>query len=215
MKGPSLTVSLLVISLNVLAQGTVIFNNRVPGSVVTHVYGPEVGNPGRMITGNGPNDYPPGTTTYTGTLIQGSGYLAQLLAANGANQTDLQPASTAPVTFRSASGGAGFVNPITATLAGVPADAAVATIRMVVWDNTSGNYPNWNAATIAAWNAGTIAATMSPAFNLNAIGGINNPAPNLVGLQSFNFYFIPEPSFFALFGLGGAFFVAFLRKRKA
>ncbi len=115
MKGRSLTFGLLVISLNVLGQGTVNFNNRVTGTVVTHVFGPEPNAPWRSITGNG--------ATYTGALLQGSNYLAQLLAANGADAwpNDLQPASTAPVTFRSSSAGAGFVNPITATLTGVPA----------------------------------------------------------------------------------------------
>ncbi len=211
MKGVPLTLSLLLINLSVLGQGTVIFNNRVVGSVVTHVYGPEPGNPERSITGNGPNDYPAGTTTYTGAALEGSNYLAVLLAYSG---DVLQPASTAPVTFRTGAA-AGFVNPTTATLTGVPADANVATIRMVVWDNSSGNYPVWNGGTMAAWNAGAIVAGMSPSFTLHAIGGVSNPAPNLVGLQSFNLYFVPEPSLGTLFSLSGAMFVAWLRKRKA
>lgn len=214
MKKLLLTACAITFAVSVFAQGTVIFNNRVGGTVITHVYGPQAGNPNQSITGNGATDLPVGTTSYTGALLLGANYLSQLLAANGANAAadTLQAASTAPVSFRTAATGAGWVNATTATLSGVPADAAVATIRMVAWDNTSGNYTTWATAQ-TAWQAGTIAAGMSPLFNLNAIGGQSNPAQNLTGLQSFNIYFVPEPSTMALAGLGAAALLIFRRRK--
>lgn len=211
MKKLLLTACALTVAVSVFAQGTVIFNNRVTGTIVTHVYGPQAGDPSQSLTGNTTADTPAGTTAYTGALLSGTGYLAQLLAGNGANASTLVAASTAPVTFRTGAA-AGFINSTTAALVGVPQDAATATIRMAVWDNSSGQYGTWAAAE-TAWNSGLIAAGLSPAFNLNAIGGVNNPSPNLVGLQSFNIYMVPEPSTMALAGLGAAALLIFRRRK--
>src|SRR3954467_15410493 len=121
-------------AVSVFAQGTVIFSNRVPGTMVTHVYG----GGSSQITGNSAGDTPPGSVSYAGlTLLDGPNFLAQLLSANGANQAEssLQAASTAPTTFRTGAA-AGFIAGVTASLSNVPADAPVATIEMVAWDNS-------------------------------------------------------------------------------
>src|SRR5689334_10831953 len=79
--------SLLLLSVySAMSQGVVIFNNRIIGSVITHVYvWPGPGDP--IQVGNGFNDTPSGTTDWTGyTPLSGSSFFAQLLAANGANQ---------------------------------------------------------------------------------------------------------------------------------
>jgi hypothetical protein len=80
-------------------------------------------------------------------------------------------------------------------------------MEMVAWDNSSGLYPTWSQAVIA-WQAGLIAAGKSALWNQGAFGG-SPPAPDLINSQdpsqhvvSFNLYFIPEPSEFALAGLG-------------
>ena len=61
-----------------LAQGTVVFKNFVPGVIATHVYR----NPDAVVgqlSGNGPNELPPGTQNWSGfALISGSSYLAAL-----------------------------------------------------------------------------------------------------------------------------------------
>jgi hypothetical protein len=101
---------------------------------------------------------------------------------------------------------------VTATLSGVALDASAASVEMVAWDNSSGNYPTWAQAK-PAWLAGTIAAGESGIFNLANIGGTFNTPPNLVGLQSFNLYLVPEPSTFALAGLGAAALLIFRRRK--
>jgi len=128
-------------ALSVFAQGTVLFNNRVVGTVVTHVYGPLDGNPPSNQHGNGPVDTPAGTVDWNpyGSGLSGAGFLAQLLGAPGPNQPEssLVAASSPPTTFRTGAA-AGFVAGTTATLANVSADAPVATLQMVAWDNRSG-----------------------------------------------------------------------------
>jgi hypothetical protein len=213
MKSVLLSVIWFITTIGIFAQGTVVFNNRL-GST-THVYGG--GDLDLRRRGNGPFDNPAGSTSYAGLPLIGANGLsglygaattfAQLLAANGANQAEgnLLPA-TGITTFRTGAA-AGNVAGITATLAGVPADSAVATLQMVAWDNSSGLYPTWTQASVA-WAAGLIQAGTSEPFNVNAIGGQTNSAPVLDNLTSFSIYgagiIIPEPSSFALIGLGFA-----------
>jgi hypothetical protein len=83
---------------------------------------------------------------------------------------------------------------------------------MVAWDNSSGLYSTWAQASVA-WAFGLIAAGNSGPFNVSAIGGTQNSAPTLTGLQSFNLYFIPEPTTFALAGLGASATLIFRRRK--
>jgi hypothetical protein len=189
-------------------QGTVALINRVPGTVITHVY---LGGD-HQIVGNGSNDYSdtsmtPGTVDWSGyTGLLGSNYMAQLLAAPGMNQPEstLLPSLTV-ATFRQTTNllAAGFVNNVLAHLSNVAPDAPVATVELVAWDNSSGLYPTWTQAEVA-WEAGSIAAGKGGAFNVYEIGGVTNIYPYLVGLQSFNIFVVPEPTTLALLGLGGA-----------
>ena len=85
------------------------------------------------------------------------------------------------------------------------------TWELVVWDNSSGLYPTWTQA-YQAWVQDDIVAAESGRFNAT-FGGTGSP-PNLVGLQSFNLYYlIPEPSCFALSGLGLAALLVFRRRK--
>src|SRR5262249_12875352 len=102
----------LTSAASVFAQGTVVFNNRIVGTGVTHIYsGPA------YIYGNGPGDSPTGTVSYAGYLLigttggmVGSTTYAQLLGANGAGapESSLLPSSSPPTTFRTGSA-AGFL----------------------------------------------------------------------------------------------------------
>src|SRR5262249_44915340 len=146
---------------------------------------PSAANPGLVQVGNGTADFAAGTTDWTGwTALNGTGFTAELWAANGANQPESSlQAATPTQTFRTTAAGAGFVLGTTATLTGVPGDSPVATIALRVWDNQGGTITSYAAALAAGAAAGE-----SPLFNVNAIGGTLNPAPALVGLQSFNIH---------------------------
>jgi hypothetical protein len=219
MKKLALITLALTCAAGAFAQGTVIFNNRIVGTVLTHVYGPLAGSPTSHKIGNGTADTNPGATDWTGyTLVGTTGGLgaattfSQLLAANGANTPENQLLPSIPTTTFRTGGAAGNIVGVTATLGNVPLDAANATVEMVAWDNSSGLYSTWAQASVA-WLGGLIAAGNSGPLNVAAIGGVQNSAPSLNGLQSFNLYFIPEPTSFALAGLGAAAMLIFRRRK--
>jgi len=213
----------LTTAASVFAQGTVAFYNRNTAGT-SHIYAPLTGNLSLSQVGNGTADIPAGTTSWAGFNgiglngltgpYGGSTTLAQLLAANGANQPEssLVP-SGQTTTFRTGTAAQGFIALITDSLGNVPNDSAAATLEVVAWDNSSGNYPTWTQASVA-WAAGLIAAGKGGAFTVNNIGGSVNTPPNMSG-QSFNLYIqsIPEPSTFALAGLGAAALLIFRRRK--
>jgi len=205
---------------SVFAQGTVTFNNRIAGTGTTHVYsGPAA------RSGNTAGDVPAGSTTYgagytlIGTVggMAASSTFAQLLGAPGsaAAESSLLPSSSPPTTFRTGAA-AGNVVGTTSTFANIPNDAAVASFEMVVWDNSSGLYPTWAQASVAYAN-NLIVAGRSAEFSLNSIGGLVNTPPAIVssnpgeGIQTFAIG-VPEPTSFALAGLGAAALLIFRRQ---
>jgi hypothetical protein len=190
------------------AQGTVVFQNNVPGVLRSHVYFHPTIAFDRQATGNGPNDLPPGTHDWSGYVaLSGSSYLAALIAVPG--QQD--PLSSRDARFGSAIASfgtgteAGFFQGSICQLPGVPKDSALATIRVFAWDNSSGKYSD-PASALGAWMTGqSLAAGFSSPFTVNNIGGDLNAAPNLTGLESFNIiYPVPEPTATALLALGTA-----------
>ena len=199
--------------MGVFAQGTVLFQNRAPGDSISQVYAPQVEDPYTQVTGNTATDLPAGSAVYTGAKLAGADWTAQLWAAPGANASEDSLAAALPTTTFRTGAAAGWVVMDTITLPGVPADAPVATLQMRVFPTS---FATWEAAE-AAWLAdstGTIWIGKSPTFNLNNIGGIFNSPPVLTGLQSFSLVanIIPEPSTFALLGLGALGMFLFRRK---
>jgi hypothetical protein len=152
--------------------------------------------------GNGPSDFPPGTTDWTGwTSVSGSGFTAQLFAADGANAPVNSLTPALPTTTFLTGVGAGFVNVVIATLANAP-PGSVATVQMRVWDNKGGTITDWAQA--LAQPPGTEILGASQPINVGPLASPVGVPPPLVGLQSFNLiYNVPEPSLFALAGLGG------------
>jgi len=211
MKKVLLTLTLAGFAASVLAQGTVNFANNVTGTLRAPVYGPEAADNTVSKIGNTTAGLPAGTMTYTGPLLNSSLFRAQLFSgAAGSTDASALVASPTIATFRSGSA-AGLFLAGAATLANVAADAPAAALQLRAWDNTSGQYATWALAEVA-WRNGLIAAGMSTIFNVNSIGGAVNNPPNLTGLTSFNIYYIPEPSTFALAGLGAAALMIFRRR---
>lgn len=203
----------LSLAVGAFAQGTVVLNNNGTGYRAP-VYLPQVGAASQSLIGNTTGGTPAGTQTYSGGLLVGSGYTAQLFSgAPGTTDFNLLVAASSGgiVTFRTG-GAAGFTSTSTATLANVAKDAASAVFQIRVWDNSSGLYASW-AQAAPAWAAGTIAAGMGNLFTVNAIGGDLNTPPSLVGQQSFNIYLVPEPGTFVLAGLAAASLLIFRRRK--
>ncbi len=211
MKKTLFAVAFALCTFSMFAQGTVIFTLNSGTILNAPVYGLEPGNPSLSKMGNTSGGIPAGTQAYNGTLLSGSGYLAQVLSApTSTGDWFLESALTPAATFRTGNQ-AGYIGQMTATLANIPKDAPDAFIRVCAWDNSSGLYPTFELA-MGAWQVGEIAAGMSPLLRVQSIGGDVNPPPLLIGLESFNIYYVPEPSIITIAGLGaGAFGIRILR----
>jgi len=224
----------LTAAASVFAQGTIYFNDNVSStSLRIHVYGPLAGNTGFSQIGNGANDALAGTTVWTGftavgtTLASGQNTYSSLLAAPG-NTSDLslfQAGLTRPgvtiSTFKTG-GGAGFNNAVNATFNNILPDYTGGfSWEMVAWDASAAQAgydltawkPTVGKGAFDAWQAGLIAAGVSGIFHSSAPVGGTGAVPNLVGLQSFNLFLVPEPSTFALAGLGAAALLIFRRRK--
>src|SRR5262249_52962611 len=132
------------------------------------------------------------------------------LTVYGVPVNDQFVAASPSTTFRTG-GAAGQFAGATATLANVPLDSASAVLPIRVFPTVLGSW----AATVAGFQAGNPLVTglgASPMFVLNNIGGNVNTAPDLIGVVSFEILDLPEPTVFALFGLGLA-GLCLLRKR--
>jgi hypothetical protein len=202
----------LVSAMAVLGQGLINFNNRVTGAggVVAPVYGPESGDSTRAITGNATTNG--GTATYTGALLAGTGFTAQLWGGPAGSPEDAL-VLVSSTTMRTATSFAGFVTPpaTAPSVPGVPGGSQ-ATFQLRVWDNQGGTLTSWSAA-LNAWTAGQTALGKSTLFTAPALTVPPGTPPNLVGLTSFNITLVPEPSVIALGALGlGA---LLLRRRKS
>lgn len=195
----------LVVAVGAFAQGTVSFQNRVPGvlggaqgSVVAPIYGPQLGDTGRELHGNTAAGFPVGTQVYTGPLLSGTGFTVELWGGPvGQNNADLlergtTPAGFARTTFRTGTG-AGFVTALADAVAipGAPAGAGSrASLEVRAWDNQNNAITSWasalaNPTTVPQGRSGIF----RPDFELG--GGATLP-PNLIGLQSFNLHVVPD-----------------------
>jgi hypothetical protein len=142
---------------------------------------------------------------------------AQLIGANGLNAAEGSLVPQSPTTTFRTGSSLGSVAVMSVTLSSIPKDAAAATFEFVAWDASAAiagyDLTSWGIAgqkkAFDAWQAGLIAGGHSAPFNSTKIGGDLNPIINLNadsgnpgGMTSFNLYMIPEPSTFALAGLG-------------
>ncbi|MGC8829390.1 MAG: PEP-CTERM sorting domain-containing protein [Verrucomicrobiia bacterium] len=192
------------------AQGQFTMANRLTGTIIAPIYGPEPGNPTVPLYGNPPTGVPAGTTVYTGAPLAGTGYTAEIWWGTTADENSLQPVPGTKWYFRTGSG-AGYLSLTSPTGGGTAitingaAPGATVWMQMRVWDNKGGTITSWNDA-VAYWNSLTdpnYAIGKSQLFQ-NTLGGDLNPPSALDGLRSFSLYTnVPEPATLALLGLGG------------
>jgi uncharacterized delta-60 repeat protein len=161
-------------------QGTILLNNRVPGTVVAPIFScdPDC----TLRTGNTPSGYPPGTQVYFGAPLAGDTYTAQLWYAPGVGQPESALVAASQTTTFYPTNLSGFLKPITVTLPGV-VPGMTATLQLRVWDNRGGAVATW----VQAVSDPTVAKGASPLFITSSFGdgGILPPGV-LLGLVSFN-----------------------------
>lgn len=181
----SIPIAILFLVFSVVtarSQGQLVFNNRVNNVVIAPLYGVEPSDPGLVKHGNTVTGIPAGTQTYSGELLTGAEFTAQLFGGSTrAVVGNLQPLLPL-VGFRSGTA-AGFVvaPPFSVSIAGV-AETASANIVLRAWENRAGRITNW-AQVLAD---PTIARGESIPFVTPPLGGVFHAPPNLIGLESFN-----------------------------
>lgn len=191
---------------SIMAQGTVNFGTRVTGTVVGHVYNEE--SPGSPISkfGNTASETPAGTQTYAGAFLTGSGFSAELWAANGAGNLEaaLSAVPGSIVSFRTGGTLGGTPAPLALSVPGIPA-AGTGTFQVRAWNNAGGTITTWNDALVRG---------KSELFTVAGLGdGILTLPANMENFRSFNIYTVPEPSTFVLAGLGAASLLIFRRRK--
>lgn len=205
----SLLLYLAAFSSQGLAQGEINYSLRVTGSIVAHVYEPIYRD---FLYGNTAAETPVGTQTYPGNVIQGTGYSAQLFAANGADQDEsaLTAVPGSIVSFGTGTTLGGTITPLTLAIPQVPV-GGTGTFQLRVWDNLGGTLTGWDEA-FSSWADGQIAAGKSQLFNISSLTANPNIPPNMLGFQSFALTSgIPEPGTWVLFA-GGSLALIFFRR---
>jgi len=185
---------LSVCAAGAFAQGTLVFNNSVPNTVVAPIFSPNPANPTVEQTGNSASGFPAGTVVYGGQLIGGSSgaglnyangnqFTAQIYALVRVSGAALPFSSLLPVsqyvTTMNSTGtqpGAGFiVQPnLPSTEPGIPntgydSDNQVidnrATVSLAAWYNAGGTITS-----LAAASAAGVPYGFSTPFNLPGLG---------------------------------------------
>jgi hypothetical protein len=171
MKKLIIAAAALIVSLSAYGQGQFVFNNRVPPDIDAKI---------RLATDTG-----------TSSSLAGNAYLVQILG--GPQGGTLAPLGTTD--FRSGAA-AGYVNPLTVTVPGVP-DKGIASIMLNVFQGTSAT--------------GTPIGSFGP-FQVTVAEAPNLPSNLALGTSPL-IVPIPEPTTLALGALGlGA--LLMIRRRK-
>jgi len=206
----------LVVAVGAFAQGTINFNNNVTGSLKAPIFDVEPGNPTLKKTGNRSDGNPVGSQTYGGAALSGTGYVAELWGAAGANAPEGTLTKLASSTFRTGTGAGILFGNLSVMVPGATIDGAdkKGTFQLRAWNvGLSGALATWNDVMNSATIPHGSSDVFSPPANLGGTGTPPATTPNLTGLTSFNLYVVPEPSAIAL-GVLGLGTLMFLRRRK-
>ena len=167
---------------SIFAQGQIVFGNSLPATqwglgVRAPVYEPDPNDPFTAKQGNSSTGFPPGTTTYAGMLLAGTGYTAALFTL--ADTTYVEIARTP---FRTGTA-SGFWFTTVVTDPNHPAGSTVTAV-VRAWDNKGGSVTNWDQALADS----TTPVGQSMPFTISQLGGAPNTPPGIYGLRSFNLY---------------------------
>jgi len=185
MKKQLLAICLSVVAVvSVRAQGTFAFNN----------FSPSVDAPIRDLANNPILDT-------TGRYLATAAYIVGASQVTGNAQSP--SASLQLISGLTPAQFVGFNGYFAPSQAAIPGQAVGTVLTLVIraWDTQSG--ATWDTSTVRGQSGG---------FNYTLVGA-GSPAPDPVGLAPFQLIIVPEPSTFALAGLGAAALLLFRRRK--
>ena len=212
MKTTIFTTFLLATALGAFAQGTITFNNRVTGSIIAPIYGPDPVDQALRKSGQPAIGTPAGSTVYGGALLLGTSFTAQLWGGVAGTPGPALVALSATTPFRTGAG-AGFFTGIADVPNPLVPAGGMGSFQVRAWDNNNGQITTYATAIAGLRAVGASDVFVSaPLGGTPAGGGLPITTPNMIGLTSFNLTIVPEPGVIALgvLGLGAL----LLRRRK-
>jgi hypothetical protein len=153
-------------------------------------------------TGNTASGVPPGTQTYGGPLLAGTGYSISLfIGLPGTPSELLREVHT--VTFRTGNAAGFFLNQ-SLTFPDIPPGTEIIG-QCRAWNNQGGIYPTWASLPLDPANGGVsdiLEIGVSDVFRVAPLGGGIFVPPETTDFRSFNLVIVPEPSALCLIALG-------------
>jgi len=221
-----MTIGLLAGATAGYSQGTLNWSDYVSAISSTHtpafsitIFGPATPTAAPVNNlGNTSGDLPPGTATYAGTPLSGTGYTIGLYldttkAAVATDVTSGTPIATS--SFAAGSGGWDFTGSLKATDASYASGTAVF-VELAAWSDATGSPTSYAAALLAGDNAGT--SLVSSGTTVLGGGGSPPATPGtLAGIGITDFTIgtaVPEPSTIALGIMGASAFLMRLRRKQ-
>jgi hypothetical protein len=206
MKISTLVLSALCLQLEAHSQGFIAFNNYgINGSPIAPIYGPEVNSPQEQKWGNAAEAIPSGVQTYTGIPLAGANYIVEgwYSLTPVADIYELNTAASVLLNSTSTFLPNGLFARDDAYIPVIPNVGNPGVYLQVrAWDNGGGQFSTWTEAWEAAMAGSGKAVGWSKVFWQDVAQGAAPPA-GLRNFESFNIFIVPEPSTFALLGLGG------------
>jgi len=202
-------------------QGSLFFANNF-GKTTWRApdYGPQAGNASANLYGNGAAAAPtPGTVTYTGPLLAGTGWDIAFYAGPTTATSYNSPGMTLltlETAYSTTAALAGFTASVASLSVPGVLPGSLANYQVFTWSYTGLNSSDLTATqALADWAAGNIALGQTPIETTTAgLGGGSVVGPNTT-YQSYNVSVqtTPEPATLALVGLGAAGMLLIRRKK--
>ncbi|MGH8246758.1 MAG: PEP-CTERM sorting domain-containing protein [Gammaproteobacteria bacterium] len=188
------------------AQGQFLWGNNFAG-VRAPIYGLDPANPPVIKSGNTAMGIPPGTQTYAGPLLEGTGFTVGIYLGSDPFSTMAAIDHLGPNTFRTGAA-AGLTHVLEGTDPFRPPGTANVHYQFRVWGNQMGTITSWAQLMAGGGQIGGSGVSDVAVFTTPLGGawgdGIFLP-PVTLGIRSFQLTAlsaIPEPSSWALLALG-------------